>query len=154
MAKRKSKRAKPIVTDDALTPIYITQYEITDEPIQEPSYRRLPKSIKDRLENLYQVAQRQPQQAIPELVELKKKYPNVPQIYNYLAVAYSYAGENEKAELIIQENIRKNPNYLFARINQAQILLAKNTEKSPKYLGISMIYKCCIPNAGSFIYRR
>ena len=91
MAKKKSKRAKPTVTDDTFMPVYVTQYEITDEPIQEPSYRRLPKSIKERLENLYQMAQRQPLQAIPELIELQKKYPNVPQIYNYLAVAYTYA---------------------------------------------------------------
>jgi tetratricopeptide (TPR) repeat protein len=133
MAKKKPKRTEPIGTDDTSTPVYVTQYEITDEPIQEPSYRRLPKSTKERLENLYQVAQRQPRQAIPELIELQKKHPNVPQIYNYLAVAYAYAGEKEKAEQITQVNIRKNPNYLFARINQAQFLLAKKEyEKIPE----------------------
>ena len=125
MAKKKARRRKPITTGDTLTPVYVTQYEITDEPIQEPAYRRLPKSVKEKLESLYQVAQRQPSQAIPELIGLQKKYPNVPQIYNYLAVAYSYVGEKEKAEQITQENIRKNPNYLFARINQAQLLLEK-----------------------------
>jgi tetratricopeptide (TPR) repeat protein len=79
------------------------------------------------------VAQRKPLDAIPELIELQKKYPKVPQIYNYLAVAYSHAGEKEKAEHITQENIRKNPNYLFARLNQAQILLAKKEyEKIPE----------------------
>ena len=125
MAKKKRKRTKHVSTENDLEPVYVTQYEITDEPIQEPAYRRLPKAVKEKLENLYQVAQRHPQQAIPELTELQRKYPRVPQIYNYLAVAYSYAGEKEKAEEITQENIRKNPNYLFARINQAQLLLAK-----------------------------
>lgn len=116
-----------------MTPVYVTEFEITYEPIQEPSYRRLPKSIQERLENLYHEAQQQPLQAIPELLELQKKYPNVPQIYNYLAAAYSYAGEKEKAELITQENIRKNPDYLFARINQAQFLLVKKEyEKIPE----------------------
>jgi tetratricopeptide (TPR) repeat protein len=133
MAKKKTKRPKPVVADDTLTPVYVSEYEITDEPIQEPSFRRLPKSVKDRLENLYYVAQRQPHQAILELIELQKKYPNVPQIYNYLAAAYSHAGEQEKAEQITQENIRRNPNYLFARINQAQFLLAKKEyEKIPE----------------------
>ena len=75
MAKKKSKRTKPSVTDDTVTPVYVTHYEITDEPIQEPAYQRLPEPIKDRLEDLYQTAQRQPQQAIPELIELKKKIP-------------------------------------------------------------------------------
>jgi tetratricopeptide (TPR) repeat protein len=125
MAKKKRKRTKHVSTENDLAPVYVTQYEITDEPIQEPAYRRLPKAVKEKLENLYQVAQRHPQQAIYELTELQRKYPRVPQIYNYLAVAYSYSGEKEKAEEITQENIRKNPNYLFARINQAQLLLAK-----------------------------
>lgn len=125
MAKKKRKRTKHVSPEDDSTAVYLTQYEITDEPIQEPAYRRLPKAVKEKLEDLYPVAQRHPQQAIPELTELKRKYPRVPQIYNYLAVAYSYAGEKEKAEEITQENIRKNPNYLFARINQAQLLLAK-----------------------------
>jgi len=125
MAKKKAQKAKHISTEDKLTPVYVMQYEITDEPIQEAAYRRLPKAVKEKLENLYRVAQRHPQKAIPELIELRKKYSRVPQIYNFLAVAYSYAGEKEKAEQITQENIRKNPNYLFARINQAQFLLAK-----------------------------
>ncbi len=125
MAKKKSKKTEPILSDDEIAPIYVTQYEITDEPLHNPSYRRLPKNIRERLDDLYEMAQQQPTKAIPELIELKKKYPNVPNIYNYLAVAYSYAGENDKVEQITQENIRKNPKYLFARINQAQLLLAK-----------------------------
>ena len=125
MTKKKAPRIKQISTEDSLTPIYLSQYEITDEPIKEAAYRRLPNAVKKKLENLYQLAQQNPQQAIPELIELQKKYPRVPQIYNYLAVAYSYAGEKEKAEQIIKENIRKNPDYLFARINQAQLWLAK-----------------------------
>jgi tetratricopeptide (TPR) repeat protein len=146
MAKKKSKRTKPNVTDDTLSPIYVTEYEITSEPIQEPSYRRLPKSIKKRLENLHQVAQRKPLQAIPELIELQKKHPKVPQIYNYLAVAYSHTGEKDKAEQITRENIRKNPDYLFARINQAQILLAKKEyEKIPEVFDYKYDLKLLYP---------
>jgi tetratricopeptide (TPR) repeat protein len=125
MTKKKAPRIKQISTEDSVTPVYLSQYEITDEPIKEAAYQRLPNAVKEKLENLYHIAQKKPAQAIPELIELQKKYPRVPQIYNYLAVAYSYAGEKEKAEQIIKENIRKNPDYLFARINQAQIWLAK-----------------------------
>ncbi len=133
MAKKKTRKRKHVSAADKLSPVYITQYEITDEPIQEPVFRRLPKSVKEKLEKLYQEAQWNPQQAISELYELQKKYPRVPQIYNYLAVAYSNAGEKEKAEAITQENIRKNPNYLYARVNQAQIYLArKEYEKIPE----------------------
>ena len=133
MAKKKSRKIKHVSATDKPSPVYITQYEITNEPIQEPAYRRLPKSVKEKLENLYQEAQWNPQQAVPELLKLQKKYPRVPQIYNYLAVAYSSAGEIEKAEAITQENIRKNPHYLFARVNQAQFCLArKEYDKIPE----------------------
>jgi tetratricopeptide (TPR) repeat protein len=125
MAKKKVPKKKHIPSEDKQTPVYLTQYEITEEPIQEPAYQRLPEAVKEQLENLYDLAQRHPKQAIPELLELKERYPRVPQIYNYLAAAYSHARENEKAEQMIQENLRLNPDYLFARINQAQLLLAK-----------------------------
>ena len=133
MRKKKSvtKSHNPIT--DELNAVYVTQYEVTDEPIQERSYRKLPRSVKDKLESLYQEAQRNPRQAIPELHALKRKYPQVPQIYNFLAVAYSRAGEIEKAQAITLQNMRKNPDYLFARLNYAEFCLArKEYEKIPE----------------------
>ena len=130
MAKRKSRRKKHV--SKASTPVYVTQYEITYEPMQEQPFSRLPNSVQEQLGRLYDEAQEKPQEVIPELLELQKKYPRVPQIFNYLAVAYLGAGENEKAEAIIQENIRKNPNYLFAKLNLAQLYLKKKEyEKIP-----------------------
>ncbi|NOZ71404.1 MAG: hypothetical protein GXP38_05735 [Chloroflexi bacterium] len=151
MAKKRSRKKKRISKIDSLTPVYVTQYEVTDEPIEERAYRRLPKHIKEKLERLYQEAQWKPQEAIPELLELQRKYPHVPQIYNYLAVAYSSAGDNEKAESITQENIRKNPNYLFARVNQAQICLAKKEyEKIPEIFDHKYDLKMLYPNRKKF----
>ncbi len=151
MAKKKTRKRKHVSAADKLSPVYITQYEITDEPIQEPVFRRLPKSVKEKLEKLYQEAQWNPQQAISELFELQKKYPRVPQIYNYLAVAYSNAGETEKAEAITQENIRKNPNYLFARVNQAQIYFArKEYEKIPEIFENKFDLKMLYPKRKKF----
>jgi len=46
-------------------------------------------------------------------------------LYNYLSVAYSLAGQREKSEAVSQENYRRNPDYLFARLNYAEICLAK-----------------------------
>ena len=65
---------------------------------------------------LYALAQTRPRQAIPELETLLHTYPHVPNIYNYLSVAYSAAGEKEKAEHLVAENYRRHPDYLFARI--------------------------------------
>jgi len=54
-----------------------------------------------------------------------EKYPNVPQFYNYLSVAYSLSGQRKKAEEMIRENYRRNPTYLFARLNYAELCLGQ-----------------------------
>lgn len=148
MAKKKSRKRNPSSEQDTL---YIIQYEITDEPMEDLEYSRLPESVKDQLERLYYEAQRTPEQAIPELLELRKKYPRVPQIYNYLAAAYSKAGEKEKTEAVVKENIRRNPNYLFARINQAQIYLAKKEyDKIPELFDNKYDLKMLYPERNKF----
>jgi len=105
--------------------VYLTRYEITDAPIQDRRYRRLPNQVKDAIEALHFIAQDNPLKAIPELNELIKKYPDLPMLYNYLSVAYARAGQSEAAESVIQENYRRNPDYLFARLNYAETCLAK-----------------------------
>jgi len=149
--KRKLKRKKRRTSTSSLTPVQIVEYEITPEPIEEPEYKRLPNAVKDRLADLHDEAQSNPERAIPELLELKKKYPDVPQIYNYLAAAYSLTGEKEKAEAVIDEILRKKPDYLFARINKAQIYLdRKEYEKIPKLFDNKFDLKLLYPRRNTF----
>ena len=118
---------------DNLETVRLVEFEITYEAIKDRAYRKLPAPVKEQLTRLHSDAQRKPQQAIPELLKLKKKYPNIPQIYNYLAVAYSASGEMAKAEAITEENMLKNPDYLFARANYAEICFTrKEYEKIPE----------------------
>ncbi len=125
-----AKQHNPIATTP--TRAYTFTYQITDEPIQDRHYKRLPQAVKDTLEKMFYEVQKKPEQAIPKLLELKRKYPQIPQIYNYLAVAYMAVGEMKKAEKITNENIRKHPDYLFARLNHAQLYLRKKEyEKIP-----------------------
>lgn len=63
--------------------------------------------------------------AIQELLALKQQYPHVPQIYNYLAIAYRGLGGVEKAEEEILEEYRRFPEYLFGRIDYAELCLSK-----------------------------
>lgn len=134
-----------------LDPVSFTQYEITSEPIEEPNYRRLPKAVKERFEGLFYEVQRNPQQAIPKLLELKKSYSQVPQIYNYLAIAYSRVGDNEKAEAITEECIRRNPKYLFARVNYAEICIVKGEyEKVPEIFEHKYDLKMLYPKRKQF----
>jgi tetratricopeptide (TPR) repeat protein len=85
----------------------------------------LPEHVKEAFDRLYHQAQRRPREAIPELLEWVERYPDIPQLYNYLSIAYSAAGQREEAEAMIRENYRRNPDYLFARLNYAELCLAK-----------------------------
>ena len=123
---KKRKRPKPISEiPDGSDVVYLTQYEISDAPIQDRRYRRLPDQVKDKIEQLHEKAQKKPLEAIPEILELIGKYPDLPMLYNYLSVAYARSGQKEAAEKAIEENIHRNPDYLFKRLNYAEILLAR-----------------------------
>ena len=102
----------------------LINYELTDEPIGHLYVRRLSKAVQEKIDRLHDEAMQNPEKAIPQLLKMKGKYPHVPLLYNYLSVSYSKPGEEEKAEAIVMETIRKHPDYFFARLNYAQICLS------------------------------
>lgn len=53
-----------------------------------------------------------------------KEYPQLPILYNYLGIAYLGIRDRAKAKEIIVQNYTQNPDYLFARINYAELYLA------------------------------
>ena len=122
--KRRKARPSPKPRDEPAV-VRLVEYEITSEPIQDRFFRQLPRRVKDAFERLHDEAQEQPHKAIPELLEWIEKYPTLPMLYNYLSVAYSRAGEREKRDEIIRENYARNPDYLFARLNYAELCLAR-----------------------------
>jgi len=93
--------------------------------MQDRHYQRLPRYVKEAMERLHDVAQRRPREAIPELSELIKHYPRVPQLYNYPSVSYSRAIRRKEAETVVAETYQRNPDYLFARLNYAEVCLAR-----------------------------
>jgi tetratricopeptide (TPR) repeat protein len=119
--RKKARRRPPRQSQDELTTVQIVEYEITSEPIEDPLYIRLPGQVKDTIARLHHEVQRHPHRTIPELVALVNKYPHLPMLYNYLSVAYSRAGKREKAEEVVRENYQLNPDYVFARLNYAEL---------------------------------
>jgi tetratricopeptide (TPR) repeat protein len=106
--------------------IQVVTYEITDEPILDREYKRLPQDVKEAINRLHDLSQQRPREAIPELLEWIEQYPSVPLFYNYLTAAYSLSGRREKAEATIEENYRRNPNYLFARVHYGELCLTRH----------------------------
>ena len=139
------------ISDESSDAVHISTFEITYEAILEPSFKRLPKRIKDRTEPLFYEIRKNPKETIPELLNLIKKYPRVPTFYNYLSVAYNRMGDKKKEEEAVLLNMKKNPNYLFAKINYAQILLnRKEYDKIPEIFNYKFDLKQLYPKRKVF----
>jgi tetratricopeptide (TPR) repeat protein len=124
VSKSKRKRKRRSQSQARTKGIRVLDYEITTEAITDARYRRLPRPVRDAFERLHYQSQTRPRKAIPELLEWIEQYPRMPMLYNYLSVAYSVAGQKDKMRAAVEENYRRNPDYLFARINYAQLSLA------------------------------
>lgn len=107
-----------------------SEYEITFDQIKEGYWSKLPSKTREKIENTYDLVFSNPEDAIPELKALLKVHPNVPVLYNYLSAAYSRIGDSENAEALVRENYKRNPNYLFAKVNYAQVCLEKGDLES------------------------
>jgi tetratricopeptide (TPR) repeat protein len=111
----------------------IVSYEISDEPMPEPAYARLPAPVKDQLETLYtEMLLQQPQDALAVLKPLIAQYPDVPKLYNYLHIAYRQLDDQTNAQRVLQETLERFPDYLFGRIAYATDCLQRGeAEKVP-----------------------
>ena len=129
----------------------VLEYEISYEPFHPPGIKKLPKQIHDQYEALYDLAQSNPQEAIPLLKRLIKKCPKEPRLYNLLASLYSKTNDLKNAEKISYDNYKMNPNYLFAKINYAQLCLEKNDFTTiPQIFNNKFDLKALYPNRNKF----
>jgi hypothetical protein len=59
---------------------------------------------------------------VTELLAWIAREPN-PMLFNWLGMAYGVLGDVEAVRETVRENYRKNPKYLFARLNHAELCL-------------------------------
>jgi tetratricopeptide (TPR) repeat protein len=83
----------------------------------------LDEALKNIREKLFDDCHNDPAAAIPVLHRLLEQFPNAPMLLNWLSAALGRSGDIEGANRIARQNFEANPNYLFARINYAQIRL-------------------------------
>jgi tetratricopeptide (TPR) repeat protein len=137
--KRKTRRQQPKPSVPSRIPasptadvLVATTYDITDEPLDNRDIKRLPSQVQERIDDLYELAQHDPRQAIPELERLVTTYPHIPTFANHLSIAYLAAGDQEQAIALVREAYRRHPQYLFAKVNYANLCLQKGeVEKIP-----------------------
>lgn len=98
-------------------------YRIVYGPIRQPWHSRLPKETQDALPELHALIRDDPRAAVEELRAWIEREP-LPMFYNWLSAAYSALGDTRALEETVRENYRRNPQYLFARVNYAELCLS------------------------------
>jgi len=142
------KDANRSMDDNAFT---LIQYDLTDEPLNNPYLKKLSPSIRERNDDLYELALTKPKEVISEITDLIKKYPEVPMFYNYLSVAYSQLSDSENRDAVVLECYKKFPDYLFGRVNYAQLCLNNgNVEKIPEIFENKLELKLLYPQRTKF----
>lgn len=130
----------------------ISGYHITTDPdFQNEKYGVTPE-LQEQLEDLYYEAQdKNNKKIIAKLTDLILKYPTVPILKNYLSVAYNFRENHKKAKEINEWIVAEHPDYLFGKINQANVCIENEEfDKVEEILGKSLELKALYPERELF----
>ncbi|WP_291991828.1 hypothetical protein [Candidatus Accumulibacter sp. ACC003] len=107
-------------------PVTLCSYEITDQPIADAAFDRLPAEVQEQINALYpRVMKSRPSAALAEVRVLITQHPEITQLHNYLYAAYHNMGEHAEAARVVEETVRRFPDYLFGRIAWAESCLKR-----------------------------
>src|SRR5689334_463766 len=102
-------------------------YDVSFDPIHDTSdsaRRRLEAVVgESAMEELHAQVHEDQAKAIPTLERLVVQFPDVPMVYNWLAVSYAGVGDFKKADSINRLSFEKFPDYVFARVHECNRLL-------------------------------
>lgn len=88
---------------------------------------------------------------IRKLEKLAKENPNLPQIKNFITVAYSKVGNTAKSVAVNTELLHDFPNYLHARLNAANHhIYEDDLDGALSYLGENLDLATLFPNRSEF----
>ena len=104
----------------------LVEFEITDEPIDDPLMRKLPRHDQDRILDAGDRVREGAVDQVDILERLVEEFPDIPKVYNYLAAAYRNAGLDAKIEELVERTYRRFPDYLFGVTNYVHELLRKD----------------------------
>ncbi len=115
-----------ISAQEASEPVTLYSYEITEEPMPDAAFDRLPAEVQERINGLYEkVLKPRPRQALADVKALIEQYPEIAQLHNYLYAAYFNMGEHAEAASVMQDTVHRFPDYLFGRIAWAEECLKR-----------------------------
>ena len=127
-------------------------YHITTDPTFQNERFGNASQLIDQFEELYtESLNKKNKKIIDKLTGLILKYPQSPQLKNFLSVAYSVKGNYEKATEANKWTLTEHPDYLFAKLNLAnEYINAGQPQKVPEVLGEAMEIKELYPDRDLF----
>ncbi len=128
-------------------------YEITTDPEFMAEYYSVPPELREQQEALYVeiMEKKTGKKPIRKLLELIGKYPENPQLKNYLSIAYTNAGNPTKAQEVNRRLLAEHPAYLFGKLNlAAEYYKDGEFEKMPEVLGAEMEIQSLYPHRNKF----
>jgi len=130
--------------------LYFSSYDITRSPIKNKE-NKFSTADQKKLEAIFEMLTTNPKQAIEQLLVLKEKYPHSPMLCNFLSNAYGRMGNTKAMVELVVENYATNPDYIFAKINYAQLCLDNCWfEKIPEIFDHKFDLKLLYPNRNTF----
>jgi len=124
MAQVDRKRIEQDILNDGVCEF--VPFECTYEQVEEENFAKMAESDQDLLSQTFEWVQGshvEAKRGLKYLHKLKKKYPRVPVIYNFIGVAYQTLGKEIKRHHVIKDTCKKFPNYVFGKISLAEYQL-------------------------------
>ena len=126
-------------------------YSITTDPTYLNKENAITPELSDKLEQFHQLAVGGKKSSIQKILDAIEKYPDNPQLKNFLSVLYKQLNETQKMYDVNKWIIAEHPNYLFGKLNLAnEYYLKQEYDKMPEVLGDEMEIKALYPDRDTF----
>lgn len=108
-------------------------------------------TLRDTLKELYVMSKASPKKAIKKLRIAIRRYPQVPEFFNYLYIATNLAYGLEESHKVTLEALKRFPDYFFAKLGLAEYYIYKgDLEKIPAIFDNKFDLKQLLPGREVF----
>ena len=129
----------------------ISEYNITTDPNYLDKENPITSEFSILLEQYHKLALGGKKPSVQKIMNAIERYPNNPQLKNYLSVIYEQIGDTKKMHEANRWIISEHPNYLFGKLNLAnEYYFKKEYHKMPEILGDAMELKALYPDRETF----
>ena len=131
--------------------IKILGYNLTEDSDFMDRQNHMSPYLKEKIQELYVDIQQGKPALIEDILQLIEKFPQNPQLKNYLSVVYNNMGDLEKGEEVNEWILKEHPDYLFGILNKAATYFYKEEfYKIPELLGRNIELKELFPERTVF----